>query len=136
MPEPASPDVELLLTRWARATLPDNEFGTEAPSNLADVLPWHRVTRLPGTDIELTLERALIDVDSFAADRTEASDAARALKDAMTYKLPGLYVPDLGAAIGAVRVVASPAWRAWDNTNVRRYGATYLVVVHAVPIHA
>lgn len=123
-------DVELLLTTWIHATR-GVKCVTELPSNLADVLPVVQVQRIAGADVELTLDQAVVDIDVYAADRASARLLADQVRHDMRLNLHG-YTGG-GGVVALVEVASGPHWLPYDNTNLRRYQASYRVTVHSAP---
>lgn len=97
---------------------------TELPADLQAVVPLVQVVRIggPHSDNDPYLQMPTVSVDSFAADRGGATDLAHAA-DLALRRLTGATVH--GARFGLVRTLSGPAWRPWDDTAVRRFGATY-----------
>ncbi|MEV4739793.1 hypothetical protein [Streptomyces sp. NPDC049555] len=104
---------------------------TDAPAALESVLPLVRLRRIGGTDDGFRLDRALIDIDTFAADRPGATALAARVRDAVLTGLRGASVP--GAVFAAAATVTAPCWRPWDNPAVSRFGAVYAIHLHACP---
>lgn len=100
---------------------------TELPADLQDVLPVVQVVRIggPHDDNDPFLLIPTVSVDCFADDRLAAITLADQVDRAMRKTLPGAQVH--GASVGLVRTLTGPSWRPWDDTAVRRYGATYQV---------
>lgn len=115
------PDVELALTTWARATF-DATVCTELPSNLETVLPLIQVEQIAGSGTRFSVD-PLIDVDVYAANYAAARDLARAVYRALVL-LRGI-VDDV--VVRDVRVSSLPSRRPYDNSALRRVGATYSV---------
>lgn len=123
------PDVEELLIGWLRARGFDAR--DELDNQLLDELPVVQVERVPGGgDDGLRLERALMDVDVYAATSTEASAMAREIRRLLLSELRGSTLPE--AVIGRVGTLTPPAKRPYENTGLRRYGATYEIFLHPV----
>jgi hypothetical protein len=119
-------DVEKILVGWLAGVL-SVRCMTEAPGNLGAVLPAIRVTRSGGDDLLPTFERPFVDLDCFGATRSAASLLARRAHDAMLLLLPGLFVD--GAVVARVASMAGPSWAAWDNTDLRRFTASYQLLI-------
>lgn len=132
-------DSELLIRDWLAAQFPEARVLTEMPKSLTGILPILHVGRFGGTSARPGLDRAVVDVDSFADatvgqvldGRNDARKLAERVRDAILRLLPG-YVVD-GATVTGVATVSAPTFRAYDNTSVRRYGATYSVFVKPSP---
>jgi hypothetical protein len=123
------PDIEVELIAWLKAQLNVRHL-TDLPADLAGVLPVNQVTRVGGDDDGLRLDRALVDIDSYAADRAGASLLARQTRDKLVVGLRG--VQTTHAVFGRVSTIAAPAWRPYENPGLRRVGATYEVYFHPV----
>ncbi|MFD9150590.1 phage tail termination protein [Streptomyces diastaticus] len=123
-----SVDIELLLIGWLQARLPDAVVRDELDNQLLAELPTVQVQRVGGSDDGLRLDRALVDVDVYAATRAEAIALAGAVR--------GLLLGDLRgsagevAVVGRVATVSPPVARPYENTALRRVGATYEIYCH------
>lgn len=129
MADVGSVDIEVLLIGWFR----DRGVNAlaELGNDLLGDLPALQLQRVPGGgDDGLRLDRALVDADAYAASRAAAS--------AMSILVRGLFLTELrgsstgGAVIGRVGTVSAPAWRPYENTALRRSGATYEIFFHPV----
>jgi hypothetical protein len=119
-------DVEWLITTHLRAQLGASGVTvvTELPLQLADRVPVVRVLGAGGHDDRIT-SRERVDVESFAATRGEARELAGQVRTAM--HAASHTVID-GWLIDLVHTEAGPMWLDYQNENVRRYLATYLVL--------
>jgi hypothetical protein len=125
------PDVEIELVAWLSAQRGSGvRVLTELPADLGDVLPAVQVQRVGGDDDTFRLDRALVDVDVYAASRGDASTLARQVRDDLVMRLRGSST--VGAVFGLVATVSAPQWRPYENINLRRLGATYEVYFHPV----
>lgn len=134
-------DSELLVRDWLASTFSDAHVVTEMPKDitLLNYLPLLHVGRFGGTNSRPGLDRAVIDVDSFADatvgqvldGRNDARKLAERVRDAILRTLPGYVIN--GATVTGVATVSAPTFRPYDNTSVRRYGATYAVFVKPSP---
>lgn len=122
---PVYADVERLLVGFLPGQLGGVRVLTELPANLADVLPVVSVLRLGGTDASVALDIAVIDVDVYAGSRGAASSLAEQVRRALRFALPRT------AGVRRVQTISAPAWRPYDNTALRRFGATYELTVQA-----
>jgi len=127
-----SVDVELLVIQWLRAQLGSGVVvRDELDNNLLDELPTVQVERLPvGDDDGVRLDRALIDVDVYAATRGAAIAMAIQIRGLLLGSLPGATTG--GAVVGKVGTEAAPGVRPYENTGLRRVGATYEIYSHPV----
>lgn len=118
--------IEELLVAWIPTVLPGVRVSTDIPPNLADVLPYIRVTRVGGPR-RFNLTKPSVDVDTFAADRLTATNLANQLDDLLTYRLPTTFD---GHVIGVEGAYSGPAWRPYENGGVSRVGASYGFLLH------
>jgi hypothetical protein len=123
------PDIEAELITHLTAAL-DVRHLTDLPANLLDVLPINQVQRIGGEDDGIRLDRALVTVDSYAADRAGASLLARQTRQELVERLRG--VQTTRAVFGRVATISAPAWRPYENPDLRRMGATYEIYFHPV----
>ncbi|GGV37258.1 hypothetical protein GCM10010293_41000 [Streptomyces griseoflavus] len=123
------PDVEAELIARLSAALSVRHV-TDLPANLLDALPINQVQRIGGEDDGIRLDRALVTVDSYANDRAGASLLARRTRQELVERLRG--VQTTRAVFGRVATISAPAWRPYENTALRRMGATYEIYFHPV----
>jgi hypothetical protein len=120
-------DAEDIIRDWAAAWLASRPGGgrvsTEAPANLNEVLPYIQVARIGGRERDYVLDTASVAFDVFASTRPAARALAVALRNAVLLELAGSVTG--GAFITKTRTLSAPAWRPWNNTTVRRFGAVY-----------
>lgn len=121
-------DVEAVLVTWLAGNL-GVRCVTELPANLQDVLPVVRVVRVGGTDRVPSLDRAVVDVDFYDADRPAAILLARRGHAALRFELPGSRVA--GGVVSMVGTVSAPSWRPYDDTALRRFGGSYEITLHS-----
>lgn len=130
------PDIEAVLVPWLAGQL-SAVYGvtvrtcTETPANLAAVVPVVAVSRSTGSDVSGVLDRPVVDVDAFAADRISASLLGRRAHLLLTRYLPGTV--SAGAVVGMVNVIKGPGWIAYQDLDVRRSNATYEIYTHPAP---
>lgn len=126
-----SVDIEVLLIGWLNEHLDDDiVVRDELDNNLLDELPTVQVQRVAGDDDGFRLDRALADVDVYAATRGAAAQLSAVIRGLLLTQLRGS-VTDT-AVIGMVRTVAAPGWRPYEDLGLRRYGATYEIFFHPV----
>lgn len=125
-----SVDVELLLIGWLQARLPDAVVRDELDNRLAEELPTVQVQRAGGQDDGLRLDRALVDIDVYAATRAEATALAATIRGLVLGELRGSVTGV--AVIGRTGTVSSPAARPYENPLLRRVGATFEISCHPV----
>ncbi|MFJ4785157.1 hypothetical protein [Streptomyces sp. NPDC088794] len=123
------PDIEIELVALL-ATALGVRHCTDLPANLVSELPLNQVQRVGGDDDGFRLDRALISLDSYGATREEASVLARQARHELVVNLRG--VKTATAVIGRVATLSAPAWRPYENPNLRRMGATYEIYFHPV----
>lgn len=123
-------DTEQLLVGWAPGIVSCRAL-TETPDDLADVLtttPVVRITRIGGPS-QVGFDQPTVDFDCFGLTRPAAKAFAISLQSAVELQLPGYY-NTYGTVLAAV-TISGPAWRPWDNSNVRRIGFTTRLSVHS-----
>jgi predicted exporter len=127
-----SVDVELLVIQWLQGQLGSSVVvRDELDNNLLDELPTVQVQRLPaGDDDGFRLDRALVDIDVYAATKGDATNLAAEIRGLLLAELPGSETG--GAVVGRVRTEAAPGVRPYENTGLRRIGATYSLYSHPV----
>lgn len=131
MPAVGSIDVEVLLIGWLQQQLGDGVVvRDELDNELLNELPTVQVQRVGGSDDGFRLDRALVDVDVYAASRGQGTDLAATARGLLLTRLPGTSTGT--AVVGAVRTLSAPASRPYENTALRRIGATYELNVHPV----
>jgi len=124
-------DIELELITRGAARFPDVVVRDELDNNLLNELPTIRVQQVPaGSDDGLRLARCIVDVDVFAATRTDAITLGREVHAWLTGELPGSAGGT--AVFGRVRALTLPGPRDYENTALRRVGGTYEVFCHPV----
>lgn len=102
--------------------------GVDMPST--PPLPFYLVTRLPSPSDMIT-DHALISVHAFAANRTAASDAGRALHRKMnpwtlTSKI-GLDLSTGRSFIDGICILETPAYHDYEDPNLQRYCGRYRI---------
>ncbi|MEV6548009.1 hypothetical protein AB0M57_04775 [Streptomyces sp. NPDC051597] len=127
-----SVDVEVLLIGWLQSQLGSGVVvRDELDNNLMNELPTVSVERLPGGDDDgYRLDRALVDVDVYAATRGDAVRLAAAIRGLLLTQLAGSKTSS--AVVGAIRTESAPGIRPYENTGLRRVGATYSIICHPV----
>ena len=132
MADVGSVDVELELIQWLQAKVgPGIVVRDEVDNNLLDELPTIRIQRLPaGGDDGFRLDRALVDVDVYDSTRASAITLAAQVRGWLLRDLPGAVTE--AAVFGRVTSTPPPAVRPYENTGLRRVGATYQIYSHPV----
>jgi hypothetical protein len=102
--------------------------GVEMPS--APPLPFYLVTRLASPS-DMVTDHALISVHAFAATRTAASTAARAMHNymnpwALTAKA-SLTLSSGASSIDRICILETPTWHDYMDPNLQRYCGRYRI---------
>lgn len=131
-------DVEAPLNQWGHSTL-GFRFVTELPAGLLGILgtaadPGTPVVQLvrvggPTDDNNPRFDRPTLAVDAFGYDRASAKATAWAVHGALRTVLPGLTLD--GLTVCKVQTITAPHWIAYDDTNLRRFNASYQLHVKA-----
>ncbi|MFE0647504.1 hypothetical protein ACFVZH_02785 [Streptomyces sp. NPDC059534] len=127
-----SVDIELELIQWLQAkAAPGVVVRDEVDNQLLAELPTIQVQRLAaGGDDGFRLDRALVDVDVYHSTRGEAIALAAQVRGWLLTDLPGAVTA--AAVFGRVSTASPPAVRPYENTALRRVGATYQIYSHPV----
>lgn len=126
-----SVDVEVLLIGWLQHRLGGGVVvRDELDNNLLEELPTVQVGRVGGGDDSFRLDRALVDVDVYAATRGDAIQLAAAVRGLLLTELAGARTDS--AVVGRIVTISAPIQRPYENTALRRIGATYQIHVHPV----
>ncbi len=124
-------DIEAELIPRAQAAWPDAAVRDELDNSLLDELPTIQFEQIPaGSDDGVKLARMLVDMNVYAATRADAFTLAREVHDWITRVLRGSTTATL--AIGRTACLSLPAVRDYENTALRRVGATYEIFCHPV----
>lgn len=122
-------DSEALTVAWLKSAFPTVPVSTETDTTLQDDLPAIRVGQIGGIDVDYVIDEPLLMVDVFGASRAAAKTFAEQVRDSLILHMPGQHV---GAGnVRSVRTIRAPSWTPWDNTSLRRYSATYQLVITA-----
>ena len=122
-------DVERLLVTWLGSRL-NCRVVTDLPANLEKQVPLLQIGRYGGSDIRPGLDVAFLDVDAYGPDRGSAVALAEKARHALRFTLPNTQVD--GAVFTRVDTIDAPSFRPYDNTDLRRFGASYRLIVHIV----
>ena len=116
--------VEALLIGWLSGQLGVRCL-TDLPADLESVLPVVQVVRIggPSDDNDPDFHTPTVSVDSFAEDRSAATTLGQQVDDALRKVLPGQVTG--GAVVTKVQTITGPSWRPFDDTTLRRFGASY-----------
>jgi hypothetical protein len=131
MADVGSVDVEVELIAWLRERAPDGTVvRDELDNNLGDELPTWQVQRVGGDDDGIRLDRALVDIDVYAATRGDALAQAKMIRGWLLRVLRGSTTDS--AVFGRVSTVSAPAIRPYENIGLRRAGTTFEIFFHPV----
>ncbi|MFF7329642.1 hypothetical protein [Streptomyces sp. NPDC008150] len=124
-------DIELELITRATARWPDSVVRDELDNSLLSELPTIQIEQIPGGgDDGLRLSRPVVDINVYAATRADAIALAGEVHDWVTRDLRGSV--STNAVIGRTSCLSLPAARPYENTALRRVGATYELFCHPV----
>ncbi|MEU8829330.1 hypothetical protein [Streptomyces sp900116325] len=131
MTSPPPLDVELVLIGWLQARLGEDVLvRDETDNNLLNELPTVQIEAVGGNDDGFRLDRPLVDVNVYAATRGAAISLAGTVRDLILHELRGSSTES--AVFGRTGTVSLPAVRPYENTGLRRVGATYEIFCHPV----
>lgn len=130
MTAPAYVDVVGGLVGWVRSNVAVTRVFTEAPANLADVLPAIKVgPRTGGNDAGLGLDAATVSFSCFAPDLASARLLAAQLQTDLRFNLPGAF---LGTGYVTRVTTSTPPVEVPDpNINLRHVSVTVDIYVHS-----
>jgi hypothetical protein len=124
-------DIELELITRGTERFPDVVVRDELDNNLLNELPTIQIQQVPaGDDDGLLLGRMFVDINVYAATRADALALAREVHDWVTRELRGTSSDT--TVIGRTGGLTLPAVRDYENTALRRAGATYVIFCHSV----
>ncbi|MFF8589937.1 hypothetical protein ACF061_00615 [Streptomyces sp. NPDC015220] len=124
-------DIELELITRATARFPAAVVRDELDNRLLEELPTIQIQQVPaGSEDGVRLARMLVDIDVYAPKRADAITLAREVHDWVTRELRGS--TSSTAVIGRTGAITLPAVRPYENTALRRVGATYEIYCHPV----
>ncbi|WP_075737542.1 hypothetical protein [Streptomyces acidiscabies] len=122
-------DIELELITRATPRWPNAVVRDEVDNSLLNELPTIQIEQIPaGDDDGIRLARMLVDVNVYAATRAQAITLAREVHAWITGDLRGSV--SATAVIGRTGCLTLPAVRPYENTALRRVGATYEIFCH------
>jgi len=122
-------DVERLLVGWLGEQC-NCRVVTDLPADLEKWVPLLQIQRIGGSDPRPGLDIVGLDVDAYGPDRGSAIELAEDARHALRFELPGTQLEN--AVITRVDTTEAPSYRPYDNTELRRFGGTYRVIVHIV----
>ena len=108
------------------------EYGVVLPGNLGAHFPYHRITLVRGADDTIN-DTTVVDIESFAASRNDASNEAEAIRSLML-QLSGTADAKGRWLIDSVNTLNRPAWKDYRNPDVHRYVATYEVTMRPLAV--
>ncbi|MER7053490.1 hypothetical protein [Streptomyces sp. NPDC000351] len=124
-------DIELELITRATARFAQAVVRDELDNNLLNELPTIQINQIPaGDDDGIRLARMLVDIDVYHRTRADAITLAREVHFWVTGELRGSSSSSL--VIGRTGALTLPAIRPYENTALRRVGATYAIFCHPV----
>ncbi|NWF25234.1 hypothetical protein HW130_02975 [Streptomyces sp. PKU-EA00015] len=124
-------DIELELIGWLQQRLGAGVVvRDETDNNLASELPTVQVEGVGGDDDGFRLDRPLVDINVYAATRGDAIALAGQIKTMILHQLRGSTTAT--AVFGRTGTISLPAVRPYENTALRRVGATYEIFCHPV----
>ncbi|MEV0556211.1 hypothetical protein AB0I27_22515 [Streptomyces sp. NPDC050597] len=124
-------DIELELISRGTIRFPDVVVRDELDNNLLSELPTIQINQIPGGDDDgIRLARMLVDIDVYAATRPDAIALAKEVHAWVTGELRGSHGDTI--VIGRTGAITLPAIRPYENTLLRRVGATYEIFCHSV----
>lgn len=124
-------DVERLLVQWLGSQL-NCRVVTDLPADLEKRIPLLQIQRIGGADLRPGLDSVGLDVDAYGPDRESTAALAEQVRHALRFVLPGTEIE--GAVFTRVDTTEAPSFRPYDNTDLRRFGATYRLIVHIVGV--
>lgn len=125
-----SVDVELELIKRATARFPGAVVRDELDNNLLSELPTIQVQVFGGDDDGIRLDRALVDIDVYHSTRAAAIELAAEVRAWVLGELRSSASDT--AVIGRTATISRPSARPYENTALRRVGATYEIYCHPV----
>jgi hypothetical protein len=125
-----SVDVELELIARAAARFPDVVVRDELDNNLTNELPTMQIQVVGGSDDGIRLDRAIVDIDVYHSTRAAAIALAAEVRGWVLSELRSS--ASATAVIGRTGTISRPAVRPYENTALRRVGATYEIYCHPV----
>jgi hypothetical protein len=126
-----SVDVELEVMVALRAALGDGVVvRDELDNSLAEELPTVQVQVVGGDDDGIRLDRPFVDIDVYHRTRGEAIALAARIQGWVLTELRGSTTEK--AVFARTGTISRPAIRPYENTGLRRVGATYEIYCHPV----
>lgn len=131
MADVGSVDVELAVMVALRAFLGGGVVvRDELDNNLASELPTVSVQVAGGDDDGFRMDRPFVDIDVYHSTRADAIALAATIRGWVLTRLRGSVTEH--AVFGLTGTISRPAVRPYENTALRRVGATYEIYCHPV----
>jgi hypothetical protein len=133
---PTLPDADMLILDIVRTAIPAGvEFGTQIPADLIESLPFCKLNRIGGSSVDPRfLDRASIDVQVWADDRTTAYATTRAVGDALRDAALDQTTFDDGHVAHFVEETGPSELRTADQAaDVWRFQASYSLFLRPAP---
>src|ERR1700693_5023771 len=122
----AFPDIEKLLIGLLQAQVTSTPVFNRPTAHItATTIP---VTRIPGANKSIRVDRPIVDIDVFALDHSDSVNVALAVQQVIT---PMRNVVTSGGVVQSVTTVNGPRWLPEINPALTRYSASYEFHVHA-----
>lgn len=136
--DPPFPSIEQILIRWLPAQIEGTHCLTDLPHDFQNlngdtgILPVCVVDRISGAELlgSPMLDRPILDIDVYAADRGTAQRLSELARHALT-RLPGQRIENV--VFGRARTVVGPRQLPTANPELRRYSANYELLFHVQP---
>ncbi|MGV9352283.1 phage tail termination protein [Streptomyces misionensis] len=131
MGDVGSVDVELEVMTALRDFLGDGVVvRDELDNSLLEELPTVQVQVSGGDDDGYRLDRPFVDIDVYHSTRADAIALAATIRGWVLTQLRGSATET--AVFGWTSTISRPAIRPYENTGLRRVGATYEIYCHPV----
>lgn len=131
MADVGSVDVELAVMVALRAFLGGGVVvRDELDNNLLGELPTVQVQVVGGGDDGIRLDRPFVDIDVYHSTRSDAIALAATIHGWVLTQLRGSVTDH--AVFARTGTISRPAIRPYENTALRRVGATYEIYCHPV----
>jgi hypothetical protein len=124
------PDVEAVLIALFVQQYPEMRACSNLPADLAQQCPLLQVRRVTGAAHVHVHDQAIVDVHAYALTDEDSSQLARQA-EVLLLNTRNTTFADANAVLGNVESVSRPAWRAYPNTTVVLYAATYSIKLRA-----
>jgi len=122
-------DIEALMVAWVTDVV-GLPASTETPADLESRVPFVQVTGTGGDHDGYRRDEPSVDISVFAATTVEAADWAGRIHWLLHEQLAESVYD--GVSVNRVRTSVRPHRVPYDNPALRRYEASYSLVVHPV----